>query len=132
MSALNLRAVHVYGLTETYGPHTVCEWNPTWDALSAEEQARANLRQTLSSIRKALNGDGCGYLITDGDQISLAASDIDFDVAEFEKHVATGTPDALKRAADLYRGDFLDGFSLKEDTFESWARGERERPRGRV
>jgi DNA-binding SARP family transcriptional activator len=96
---------------------------------SAEEQARANLRQTLSSIRKALNGDGCGYLITDGDQISLAASDIDFDVAEFEKHVATGTPDALKRAADLYRGDFLDGFSLKEDTFESWARGERERLR---
>ena len=37
---LNFRPVHVYGLTETYGPHTVCEWHPEWDALPAEEQAR--------------------------------------------------------------------------------------------
>ena len=45
MAALNLRAVHVYGLTETYGPHTVCEWNPAWDTLSAEEQAAKQARQ---------------------------------------------------------------------------------------
>ena len=32
---LNLRPVHVYGLTETYGPHTVCEWHPEWDAAAA-------------------------------------------------------------------------------------------------
>jgi fatty-acyl-CoA synthase len=42
---LNLRPVHVYGLTETYGPHTVCEWHPEWDALPAEEQARLAARQ---------------------------------------------------------------------------------------
>ena len=24
---------HVYGLTETYGPITICEWNPDWDEL---------------------------------------------------------------------------------------------------
>ncbi len=96
---------------------------------SAEEQARANLRQALSSIRKALNGDGTVYLVTDGDQISLAGPDIDLDVALFERLVAEATPDALKRAAVLYKGDLLDGFSLKEDSFEAWARAERERLR---
>ena len=42
---LNFRPVHVYGLTETYGPHTVCEWHPEWDALPAEEQAQRAARQ---------------------------------------------------------------------------------------
>jgi TolB-like protein len=96
---------------------------------SAEEQARANLRQALSSVRKALNGNGATYLVADGDQISLAGRDIDLDVAEFERLVAEATPQALKRAAVLYRGDLLDGFSLKEDSFEAWARTERERLR---
>jgi fatty-acyl-CoA synthase len=45
--------VHVYGLTETYGPHTVCSWDATWDAKSAEEQARLAARQ------------GQGYVIAD-------------------------------------------------------------------
>ena len=96
---------------------------------SAEEQARANLRQTLSLLRKALNGDGAASLVADGDRISLAGPDIELDVALFEQLVAEATPDALKRAAALYKGDFLDGFSLKEDSFESWARNERERLR---
>jgi len=42
---LNFRPVHVYGLTETYGPHTVCEWQPEWDSLPAEERARRAARQ---------------------------------------------------------------------------------------
>ena len=96
---------------------------------SAEEQARANLRQALSSIRKALNGDGAAYLVTDGDQISLAGPDIELDVALFEHLVAEATPDALKRAVALYKGDLLDGFSLKEESFEAWVRAERERLR---
>ncbi len=62
---------------------------------SAEEQARANLRQALSSLRKALNGDRAGYLVADGDQIALAGPDIELDVALFEHLVAEATPDAL-------------------------------------
>jgi fatty-acyl-CoA synthase len=45
LKELNFRPVHVYGLTETYGPHTVCEWHPEWDRLPAEEQARLAARQ---------------------------------------------------------------------------------------
>ena len=42
---LNFKPVHVYGLTETYGPHTVCAWHDEWDALPADEQARLAARQ---------------------------------------------------------------------------------------
>ena len=45
LKRLNLRAVHVYGLTETYGPHTVCEWNPTWDDMPIGVQATLAARQ---------------------------------------------------------------------------------------
>jgi fatty-acyl-CoA synthase len=45
LKELNLRPVHVYGLTETYGPHTVCGWNREWDARPVEEQARLMARQ---------------------------------------------------------------------------------------
>jgi fatty-acyl-CoA synthase len=36
---------HAYGLTETYGPHTICSWNPEWDALPAQERALLKARQ---------------------------------------------------------------------------------------
>jgi len=45
LKELNFRPVHVYGLTETYGPHTVCAWHKEWDALPADEQATLAARQ---------------------------------------------------------------------------------------
>jgi fatty-acyl-CoA synthase len=36
---------HVYGLTETYGPHTICAWNPAWDLLPSAERAQIKARQ---------------------------------------------------------------------------------------
>ncbi len=42
---LGFRPVHVYGLTETYGPHTVCAWHQEWNALPMDEQARLAARQ---------------------------------------------------------------------------------------
>src|SRR6266516_6647690 len=45
LKALNIRPIHVYGLTETYGPYTVCEWHEEWDKLSDAEQAKMLARQ---------------------------------------------------------------------------------------
>jgi fatty-acyl-CoA synthase len=39
---------HVYGLTETYGPHTVCAWKPAWDSLPAGERALIKARQGVA------------------------------------------------------------------------------------
>jgi fatty-acyl-CoA synthase len=45
MSELNFRPKHLYGLTETYGPSTICVWNPDWDDLPASDRARLLARQ---------------------------------------------------------------------------------------
>jgi acyl-CoA synthetase (AMP-forming)/AMP-acid ligase II len=45
MSELNFRIVHVYGLTETYGPTTVCPEQETWRHLPAAQRASRLARQ---------------------------------------------------------------------------------------
>src|SRR5215203_726288 len=50
MSALNFRPVHVYGLTETYAPYTVCERQDAWADLPDEELARRLGRQGVHNI----------------------------------------------------------------------------------
>ena len=45
MSELNFRVVHVYGLTETYGPITVCPEQEGWRELPVAERARYLARQ---------------------------------------------------------------------------------------
>ena len=45
MSELNFRVVHVYGLTETYGPITVCPEQEGWRELPVEQRARYLARQ---------------------------------------------------------------------------------------
>jgi fatty-acyl-CoA synthase len=48
--ALGFAVNHVYGLTETYGPITICEWDPAWDELPVEERARLKARQGLQLL----------------------------------------------------------------------------------
>jgi len=50
MKELNLHPIHVYGLTETYGPYTVCAWHAEWDQLPLEEQARFLARQGQANV----------------------------------------------------------------------------------
>ena len=41
MEALGFEITHVYGLTESYGPVTVCAWHEEWDALPDERARRS-------------------------------------------------------------------------------------------
>ena len=50
MSELNLRIVHVYGLTETYGPITVCPEQEGWGELSVTQRAKYLARQGQAYI----------------------------------------------------------------------------------
>jgi fatty-acyl-CoA synthase len=45
MGELGIEVTHVYGLTEVYGPATVCAWQSEWDPLPAEEKAKRLARQ---------------------------------------------------------------------------------------
>ncbi|CAN4101939.1 unnamed protein product [Withania somnifera] len=50
MEELGFAVTHSYGLTETYGPGTVCTWKPEWSSLSPDEQAKIKARQGLHHI----------------------------------------------------------------------------------
>ncbi len=54
MEALGFDLTHVYGLTEVYGPATVCAKHDAWDALDIGERARLNARQ---GVRYHLEAD---------------------------------------------------------------------------
>ncbi|QWF79178.1 acyl--CoA ligase family protein [Amycolatopsis sp. CA-230715] len=54
MESLGAKLVHVYGLTETYGPYTVCEAQDGWTALDVDARSRLQARQ------------GVGMIVSDG------------------------------------------------------------------
>ena len=45
MERLGFQIIHVYGLTETYGPATVCAWHDEWNALPTEDRSARKARQ---------------------------------------------------------------------------------------
>ena len=45
MERRGFRIYHIYGLTETYGPATMCYKHPEWEGLENAERARLNGRQ---------------------------------------------------------------------------------------
>jgi fatty-acyl-CoA synthase len=45
---IGIKLTHVYGLTEVYGPASVCAEQPGWDDLSAEQRAHFKRRQGVS------------------------------------------------------------------------------------
>ncbi|GAB3391150.1 acyl-CoA synthetase [Azotobacter armeniacus] len=42
---MGIKVTHVYGLTEVYGPVTVCAWHEEWDELPLDDRARIKARQ---------------------------------------------------------------------------------------
>ncbi len=87
---------------------------------STEDAARKNLRNTLWAIRKAL---GDGIIVAEDDRLALDEATWT-DTQEFERAVALDPA----HAAELYRGPFLDGLSLPDNSdFEIWMTTERER-----
>jgi DNA-binding SARP family transcriptional activator len=95
---------------------------------TSDRQARKSLRQALYVLRKALPGNSPALRV-DAGHFMLDSAYLESDVAEFERAVADGSPEALERAATLYRGDFLEGFHVSEAPFEDWLMAERERLR---
>jgi fatty-acyl-CoA synthase len=48
--AIGAELTHLYGLTETYGPHTYCDWHPEWNAEPPEVRARLRARQGVPNL----------------------------------------------------------------------------------
>jgi DNA-binding SARP family transcriptional activator len=100
---------------------------PEYDGL----HARAALRRTLSALTKALDGE---WIEADRARVGLGREDLWLDVELFRaaaagcgRHSAPGyapCPSCTglwERAASLYRGDFMAGFSLRDSPeFDDW------------
>lgn len=92
-------------------------------------QARGALRRTLSTLKKAMGGEG---IVADRATVGLAPNSVTTDAVTFRELVeASAAPfeagdreeshSRLERAVKLYRGDFMAGFSLRDSVdFEDW------------
>lgn len=95
------------------------------DALAAffypdanSSRARAALRRTLSTLKRAL---GEKTLEIERETIALDTELVRVDVLEFRALLKQGTRSALAQAAQLYQGDFLAGFTLRDSAaFDEW------------
>jgi len=50
MEDIGANITQTYGLTEVFGPHSVCQWQTKWDDLPMEEKAKLKARQGVPYI----------------------------------------------------------------------------------
>lgn len=50
MEEFGFNVHHSYGLTETYGPGTICAWKPEWNSLPPNERAKIKSRQGMQHL----------------------------------------------------------------------------------
>jgi fatty-acyl-CoA synthase len=48
---LGAKIVHVYGLTETYGPYSICEWQAGWPSLDVNARSELLARQGVGMVQ---------------------------------------------------------------------------------
>ena len=89
-----------------------------WPDFSTE-RSRAALRRTLSALRGGL---GERWLRSDRLSVELVREeDVSIDVDRFELLSPSQEVASMAEAADLYRGDFMSGFTLRDSSeFDDW------------
>jgi predicted ATPase/DNA-binding SARP family transcriptional activator len=105
---------------------------------TSERQAKASLRNTLYELRRDLSAGNQPpeeYILAESNTLCFnPGADYWLDTEEFEKLLNKEAGDERARmdnyakAVELYRGNFLEGFIIKDSfEFEDWAFFERER-----
>jgi len=73
MTEAGFRLTHLYGLTETYGPATINEWNVAWNALSKDEitakKGRQGVRYVTLEELTVMNPETMHVVPADGETI---------------------------------------------------------------
>jgi predicted ATPase/DNA-binding SARP family transcriptional activator len=126
-SSVKARALLAYLAIESGRPHP----RETLAALLWPEEPEAvahnNFRHTLSALRKAVGdrdeAENPMLLVTRETVQLNCTGDCWFDVRAFQEGITTANPASqLAEAVALYRGDFLEGFYVKDSAaFEDWA-----------
>lgn len=83
METMGMKVVHLYGLTETYGPSLICEFQDEWSSLGGKDKAAKMARQGILSLSMAdimvadpvtlkpvpKNGESIGELLVRGNAV---------------------------------------------------------------
>ncbi len=73
MERMGASVHHVYGLTEVYGPYTICAWHSEWDQLPEKERSSVRARQgvayTVCQFLDVVNPDTMEPVPRDGQTI---------------------------------------------------------------
>ncbi len=99
---------------------------------AGDKQARDSLKQALLRLRRAFEGIRPSPLIANRQTITLAHDAATVDVAVFDDLLGQATLEASRQAADIYRGDLLDGVEPRSSAFADWLLVERQRLRDRA
>ena len=86
----------------------------------SDQQARTNLRSSLSRLRRALPADAQAVVAAEAGGITFAPEALMVDAALFRRHLAAATPESLEQAVMLYSGAFLDGLEDCNEGFDDW------------
>ena len=99
---LNARVVHVYGLTETYGPYSVCQWQEGWQDLEVEQRGKLLSRQGVGMIhaeRLRVVDDEMNDVPADGETMG--------EIVMRGNNVMQGYFDDEEATADAFRGGWF-------------------------
>jgi TolB-like protein/DNA-binding SARP family transcriptional activator len=94
-----------------------------------DKQARDSLKHSVIRLRQSLASIIPPPVVSDRESVRLDPAALAIDVGLFEQLLKDGTLEALERAAALYRGDLLEGFTIRDASFEDWLAVERRRLR---
>ena len=94
---------HVYGLTETYGPHSICAWRAEWDSLSTAERAQLKARQGVPYVFY-----GADMRVVDGEMRDVPADGATMgEVVMRGNNVMLGYYNNPEATAEAFRGGWF-------------------------
>jgi DNA-binding SARP family transcriptional activator len=94
--------------------------------------ARHGLRNSLFEARKALGAAAPSLLGSNGTRLWLIPDTVEIDTAQFAAAATAASPDALKSALGLFRGEFAAGLKVGAEPFDDWVEEQRRNFTGQV